>query len=107
MNIKSKKFSIFSLVILGIFLLYYRFFPFGPVFSGKALFFTFWLLFLIFLKINSKFSVILGLALLLFCAFLLLLNHQGVALRVAVYSYGFLTIGAILQFFNLLKRNSS
>lgn len=97
------KLSLILLIALGIFLFYYRFFPFGPVISGKTLIFIFWTVFLLLFRISGKVSVILGLLLLLVIAFFLATNHQGVALRISIYSYGFLLIGALLQFVVLLK----
>lgn len=99
----------FIVKVLGFFflvalLLYYRFFPFGPVIEGKYLFFVFWLSLFLLFKIGGKISVIFGLFFLLLSSLLLFFNHQGVALRVVVYAYYFLVIGACFEFISLLRK---
>lgn len=101
--LRSKKFLTIFFLLLGMFFLYYRYFPLGPSISGKTLIFTFWFLLIAVFRIDGRVSVVLGLVFLVLTAFLLFINHAGLALRVSIYSYGFLVIGAFWQFTALLK----
>jgi hypothetical protein len=87
------------LSLIGIILLFFGFVPVIPILSGKILIFIFVILVNLILKLPAKFTIMTGLLLMLTTAFLLLINHSGMALRFSVYAYGLLVIGAVLQFF--------
>lgn len=99
----SKK--IFLITVFGMGLFFYRLFPLGPDVSGKTLVFLFFLFSFLVLRMNGKYPFYIGLTLLLLCAFFLLTNHPGMALRVSIYSWGFLVIGALLRFADLLRQD--
>lgn len=100
---KSLKVKIALFFFLAIFLFLWRYSEFNPGFSGKGLILTYWLLASLLFAIDGKISVLIGILLFLSSSVMLLLKHEGLALRVSLYSYGFLFIGAIIQFISLLK----
>lgn len=56
------------------------------------------------MKLLSMFSIMNGLILLTSSALLLLFHHEGIALKISIYSYGFLLVGSMMQFVHFLKK---
>lgn len=65
--------------------------------SFKGLFFLLWLLAFFIIKWDGRISIGLGLLSLLFCPFLLILEKQTLAEQMAIFAYGFLVCGVIVQ----------
>lgn len=100
---QSTKFKFFLFFFFAVFLFLWRYSEFNPGLSGKGLVLTYWLLACLLFAIDGKVSVLIGILLLFSSSVMLLFKHEGLALRASLYSYGFLFIGAIVQFISLLK----
>lgn len=95
--------KIILVIIFGICLFFLRYSQFNFGLSGKGLLLSFWFIISLIFAIDGRFSVLIGIILLLFTSGMLMFNHEGLALRISLYSYGFIFIGAVIQFISLLK----
>lgn len=61
----------------------------------RAIVLTIWFIINYIFKVNSSYSFVLGIILLMLSAVSIVLDRQGFALRLATYAFGFLVVGMI------------